>query len=256
MDERYFPSISVITVVYNGEHLLERTIKSILGQTYKNIEYIVIDGQSKDNSVEIIKKYTAGISYFVSEPDKGLYDAMNKGIDAATGDYLLFINAGDELYESTTLEKVVNSFGGYPDIYYGETLMVDEQFQPLGYRSEMTPHRLPAHLKWENMSLGMVVCHQSILIRRTIAEKYDLRFPFCADIDWIINALKKSEYIVNTGLVISRYLKGGISDKKMKKSLMDRFAVMRKHFGLYPTIVNHIVIVIRALWFYNRKKTK
>jgi glycosyltransferase involved in cell wall biosynthesis len=254
MNNKSLPVISIITIVYNGEMLLERTIQSIVNQTYSRIEYIIIDGNSKDRTVEIIKKYSDKISLWQSEPDKGLYDAMNKGIKLAKGDYLLFINAGDELFDKFTIEKIVNSSVTLPDVYYGETLMVDETFHPLGIRSETTPHKLPQHLKWQDMGYGMVVCHQSILIKKTVADLYNIAHPFCADIDWIIKALKKSTSVVNVGFVISKYLKGGLSDKKLKKSLLDRFEVMREHFGLFRTIFNHIFISVRAAWFYNRKR--
>ncbi len=247
------PLISIVTIVYNGEQFLERTIQSIIGQTYDRIEYIIIDGNSKDKTVEIIKKYSSKIAFWQSEPDKGLYDAMNKGIKVAKGDYLLFINAGDELYETDTIKKIVNSSAELPDIYYGETLMVNEAFEPLGTRSEVTPHKLPSHLKWQDMAYGMVVCHQSILVKRSIADLYAINHPYCADIDWIIKALKKSSNAVNVGFNVSRYLKGGISDKQLKKSLVDRFNVMREHFGLFRTLFSHIFITVRAVWFYKKK---
>jgi len=254
MEKRSLPVISIITIVYNGEALLERTIKSIINQSYTSIEYIIIDGKSTDKTVEIIEKYSEKISFWQSEPDKGLYYAMNKGIKLAKGDYLLFINAGDELNDSTTIEKIIESSESLPDVYYGETLMVDEAFNPLGTRSETTPHQLPKNLRWQDMAYGMVVCHQSILIKRTLADFYNTAHPFCADIDWIIKALKKSNSVVNVHFIISKYLKGGLSDKKLKKSLIDRFEVMREHFGLFRTIFSHIFITIRAIWFYRIKK--
>jgi glycosyltransferase involved in cell wall biosynthesis len=254
MEKKVLPVISIITIVFNGELFLERTIKSIISQTYPKIEYIVIDGNSKDGTVDIIKKYSGKISLWQSEPDKGLYDAMNKGIKLAKGEYLLFINAGDELYENTTIEKIIKSSSEAADIYYGETLMVDEAFRSIGTRSKTTPHKLPKHLKWQDMSYGMVVCHQSILIKRSIAEFYNTSHPFCADIDWIIRALKKSGSTVNVNFIISKYLKGGLSDQKLKKSLIDRFEVLREHFGLFRTIFSHIFITIRAVWFYKMKK--
>ncbi len=253
MQNQNLPVISIITIVYNGEVLLERTIKSVINQTYSSIQYIIIDGNSKDKTVDNIRKYSNKISFWQSEPDKGLYDAMNKGIKAATGDYLLFINAGDELFDSNTIENIVKSSRTLPDIYYGETLMVDTAFQPLGTRSETTPHKLPKQLKWQDMAYGMVVCHQSILVKRSVAELYNTNHPFCADIDWIIKALKKSSSVVNVGFNVSRYLKGGLSDKKLKQSLVDRFKVLSEHFGLVRTIFSHVFIVWRGVWFYKLK---
>lgn len=103
------PLISIITVVYNGEKYLEETIQSVINQTYENVEYIIIDGGSTDGTLEIIKKYEDKIDYWVSEKDGGIYDAMNKGIDVATGEWLNFMNAGDSFYSNQTLMEVFNN---------------------------------------------------------------------------------------------------------------------------------------------------
>ena len=99
--------MSIVTVVFNGENYLERTIKSIVNQTYKNVEYIIIDGNSKDGTLAIIDKYKENISYWISEPDKGIYDAMNKSLDLITGDFVWFINAGDEIHDNKTIENLI-----------------------------------------------------------------------------------------------------------------------------------------------------
>jgi len=250
MSNEALPIVSIITIVFNGETFIERTILSIINQTYPKIEYIIIDGNSKDGTLNIVRKYEQKISTCISEPDKGLYDAMNKGIKASGGDYLMFINAGDELFDNTVIERMMTSSNDFPDILYGETLMVNEVFMPLGTRSEITPHKLPTKLNWKDLNRGMVVCHQSIMIKKNIADLYNLSHPFCADIDWIIKALKKAKTIVNVGFIVSKYLKGGISDKKMKASLVDRFKVLTEHYGLFPTIFNHIFILFRAIRFY------
>src|SRR5690606_4665890 len=107
--QREKPALSVITVVYNNVKDIERTILSVINQTYKNIEYIIIDGVSTDGTLDIIHQYSEKISHIVSEPDKGIYDAMNKGLSVATGDYVLFMNSGDEIYAHDTVEKVFTS---------------------------------------------------------------------------------------------------------------------------------------------------
>ena len=109
---------------------MERTILSVLSQSYPNIEYILIDGASKDKTVEIIKQYESGIASWISEPDKGLYDAMNKGLKRATGDYVWFLNAGDTLYTADTVQRIVASLKkkvSLPDVIYGETQIVDAE---------------------------------------------------------------------------------------------------------------------------------
>ena len=122
------PTFSIITITYNAERWLERTILSVLSQSYPNIEYILIDGASKDKTVEIIKQYESGIASWISEPDKGLYDAMNKGLRRATGDYVWFLNAGDTLYTADTVQRIVASLKkkvSLPDVIYGETRIVE-----------------------------------------------------------------------------------------------------------------------------------
>ena len=128
---------TIITITYNAAQWLERTILSILSQSYGNIEYVIIDGASTDGTVDIIRQYAPGVSFWLSEPDKGLYDAMNKGLQHATGDYVWFINAGDTFYAANTLQQVAILLEGkkrWPDILYGETDIVDEAGQSLGLR--------------------------------------------------------------------------------------------------------------------------
>ena len=123
------PKFSIITVTYNAEAVLEDTIQSVISQTYHHVEYIIIDGASKDKTLSIADRYKEHITQVVSEPDKGLYDAMNKGIRLATGDYLCFLNAGDSFHEDDTLQQMVHTLTGnqLPDVLYGETALVDKE---------------------------------------------------------------------------------------------------------------------------------
>jgi glycosyltransferase involved in cell wall biosynthesis len=244
------PKVSIITVVYNAAGLLERTIRNINEQTYKNIEYLVIDGGSTDGTVEVIKKYSQNIDYSISEKDNGLYDAMNKGLLAATGDFVWFINAGDLIYTRETLSQIFDHDGPLNDIYYGDTMVVDENYSEIGLRRL----RPPKHLSWKSFKKGMLVCHQAILINRTIAEPYDLRYPHSADFDWVIKALKKTTSIRNTHLIFAAFLDGGKSKRTIKPSLKERFDSMRVHYGLASTLMHHIPIALRFLIFLIRYK--
>ena len=125
---RHTPKISVITVTYNAGEVLEDTIQSVISQTYHHVEYILVDGASRDHTMAIANRYRERIHKIISEPDKGLYDAMNKGISLATGDYLCFLNAGDSFHEDDTLQQMVHSINGseLPDVLYGETAIVDK----------------------------------------------------------------------------------------------------------------------------------
>lgn len=121
------PMFSIITICYNAASDIERTLQSVVAQTYRNIEYIVIDGASTDKTLDIISKYSAEVSQMVSEKDGGLYDAMNKGLSLATGEYVCFLNAGDSFFEEKTLEKIVQGLdGSTPDLIYGDTALVDK----------------------------------------------------------------------------------------------------------------------------------
>ncbi len=118
-------TISIITIVYNGADLLEETIISVLNQTYPHIEYIVVDGASNDGTLDLIHQYEDRLSKWISEKDNGLYDAMNKGIDLASGDFIWFMNCGDHVYENDTVAKMVETCTPQTDILYGEVMMVD-----------------------------------------------------------------------------------------------------------------------------------
>lgn len=241
------PSVSIITVVFNSRDLLEKTLQSIINQDYPRKELVIIDGGSTDGTLDIIKKYEKKIGFWSSEKDKGIYDAMNKGLQAATGDYLIFINSGD-LLEENVLSAIFDSPEEPADIYYGETNMMDESGKVLGTRSEVTTRKLPGRMTWKDMKYGMVVSHQSVLVKKEIAPLYNLEFTCSADIDWVIRCLKASRTVVNTKLVISSFLTGGFSGKQRRRCLEERFKVYVSHYGLLETLRVHLYIGIRGLY--------
>lgn len=242
-----YPTLSIITVVYNNAEHIERTMLSVLNQTYPHIEYIVIDGLSTDGTIDIIKKYEARLAKLVIEKDNGIYDAMNKGLARATGDYVLFMNSGDEIYDEDTVQKVFSSEPD-ADIYYGETEMFDENWKSLGQRR----HKAPDVLTKASFKYGMSVSHQAIYIRRAITQPYDLHYKLSADIDWILRAIEKAKKIANTHLFVAKYMVGGMSKKKHRESLKERFEIFTKHYGLIPNLVNHTVIAIRLGFYFIR----
>ena len=241
------PIISIITVVYNSELLLSATIESVIGQTYPHIEYIIVDGNSKDGTVAIIEKYTSQISQWVSEPDNGLYDAMNKGLKMATGDFVWFMNAGDHIYAPDTLEKMINKWKPDTDILYGEVMLVDDARKEIGTRSASTKQKLTNPLHWQDLAKGMVVCHQGFLSRRTIAPFY-IENNLTADIDWVIKCLKASKRTTPTELIVASYLVGGLSKQQHQQSLKDRYFVLKEHFGFWPNLWNHLQILLRRFF--------
>lgn len=245
MHNHVHPKFSIITVTYNAGAVLEDTIQSVITQTYRNVEYIIVDGGSKDHTLDIISRYREHIHTLVSEPDKGLYDAMNKGIRLATGDYLCFLNAGDELHEDDTLQLMVHSITGteLPDVLYGETAIVDEE----GHFLRMRRLSAPEDLNWKSFKDGMLVCHQAFFPRRELAEPYDLRYRFSADFDWCIRIMKKSHTLHNTHLTLIDYLNEGVTTRNHRASLHERFRIMCRHYGYLSTLARHAWFALRLL---------
>lgn len=245
MHNHVHPKFSIITVTYNAGAVLEDTIQSVITQTYRNVEYIIVDGGSKDHTLDIINRYREHIHTLVSEPDKGLYDAMNKGIRLATGDYLCFLNAGDELHEDDTLQLMVHSITGteLPDVLYGETAIVDEE----GHFLRMRRLSAPEDLNWKSFKDGMLVCHQAFFPRRALAEPYDLRYRFSADFDWCIRIMKKSHTLHNTHLTLIDYLNEGMTTRNHRASLHERFRIMCRHYGYLSTLARHAWFALRLL---------
>lgn len=245
------PLISIITVVFNGGKVLGKTIASVLGQDYDNIEYVIIDGGSDDNTLEIINKNKDRITYWSSEPDRGIYDAMNKGLKNSTGDYVWFLNAGDEIYANDTLKKV---FSHEPaDAYYGDVGYIDDTGQDLGTRTLKSP---PEELSWKEMIKGMVVSHQSFIVKRENAVNYDLRYKYTADVDWMIRTLKNCNTVVNTKMILSKFLVGGFSKKNIISSNRERFSILRKHFDLFAVLKSHALLSKDFIKYYLSNKKK
>ncbi len=246
MHSHLTPKFSVITVCYNAQATLEDTIQSVIAQTYHHVEYIIVDGASKDRTLSIINRYRDRITTVVSEPDKGLYDAMNKGLRLATGDYVCFLNAGDSFHEDDTLQQMVHTLRELtelPDVLYGETALVDAE----GHFVRMRRLQAPEHLTWHSFRQGMLVCHQAFFSKRTLAEPYDLRYRFSADFDWCIRIMKKSKVLHNTHLTLIDYLEEGMTTRNHKASLHERFRIMAKHYGWLSTVAHHAWFVVRAV---------
>ena len=239
------PKFSVVTVTYNAQSTVEDTIQSVITQTYHAVEYILIDGASTDGTLSIVNRYRSKIAHVVSEPDRGLYDAMNKGIALATGDYLCFLNAGDCFHEDDTLQHIVHSLEGdrLPDVIYGRTAIVDAQRHFVRMRRLSAPERLT----WKSFRQGMLVCHQAFFAKRELAGPYDLSYRFSADFDWCIRVMKKSRVLHNTHLVLVDYLDEGLTTRNRNASLRERFRIMAKHYGLAGTIVRHAWFLVRAV---------
>jgi len=240
------PVISIITVCYNAEKHIEKTIQSVLAQTYPHIEFIIVDGASKDGTMAVVERYRDRIATVISEKDKGLYDAMNKGLKAATGDYVYFLNADDLLHDNQVLEK---TFAACPDadVYYGEAMFLAEDGSPLGLRSQQTPHKVPENLHWKSLQHGMVVSHQAFIVKRAISPAYDLQYKVCADIDWMIQVLKQAKTCCNTRLVIAGFRVGGTSKQRQRLAWKERYRILDHYYGKVSNFLHHLYIVGRYI---------
>ncbi|HRE40269.1 MAG TPA: glycosyltransferase family 2 protein [Ignavibacteria bacterium] len=244
--------VSIITVTYNAGKFLQETINSIKNQTYKNIEYIIIDGKSKDDTLKIVEENKNVISNFISEKDNGIYDAMNKGLNMATGDYVWFINAGDEIYDDYTLEKTMN-LSNDADAFYGDVLYINEEKESLGTRTLKKP---PKVLSWKNFINGMVVSHQSIIVKKDLCIGFNPDYKYCADLDWMIGSLKNCNKIINTEMILSKFLIGGFSKENIIPSNKERIKILKKYFSYTEILKSHIDLSFKFAKYYITNKRK
>ena len=254
-------TFSVVTITYNAAAVLRPTLDSVMMQDYPNVEHLIIDGASTDETLAIAKAYqkqsdeaeNGHVVKIQSEPDKGLYDAMNKGLRLATGDYIVFMNAGDRFPEADTLDKVmlaavVGDGEERPAVLFGNTDIIDDKGNFL-YHRRLSP---PERLTWRSFRYGMVVCHQAFYARTDIARSlpYDTTFRYSADVDWCIRVMKEGErhlLLRNIHAVVANYMEEGQTTIHHKDSLKERFEVMRRHYGLLTTVLLHAWFAVRKL---------
>lgn len=249
--------ITVATVIWNPGLLLQRTLDSVMEQDYDNIEHVIVDGRSKDNTMILLHQYQERNSLravrreinMLSEPDNGLYDAMNKAINMATGDYIVFLNAGDKFHSPYVLSEVAKCAESQPAVIYGNTDIVDDDGTFL-YRRRLQP---PPQLHWRSFRQGMLVCHQAFFARTDIAKEnlYNLKYRYSADFDWCIRIMKTAERLglpmVNAGIVVADYLEEGMTTANHRKSLFERFRIMAVHYGFLSTVWRHLYFVWRSV---------
>lgn len=234
--------ISVITVVYNGVKTIERTIQSVLGQSYKNIEYIIIDGHSTDGTQQLVMKYIDSIAYFVSEKDAGIYDAMNKGIECATGDYIIFINSDDSLAENA-LEQGARHLCDTVDILYGDIYMVQE---------DGTETRMIGELKDIQDIIYRGICHQAVLAStRLLKENYfDIGYKIAADYDWLLKMYYKGVNFVYAPVVFSYYCATGYSAVNRELCSRECFKISMKCLRQSSKQIQEKYVSVIKEWYY------
>jgi glycosyltransferase involved in cell wall biosynthesis len=229
------PLITVVTVVFNSVDCVEKTIKSVLSQTYKNIEYIIIDGGSDDGTLDIIKKYDDKINYWLSEKDEGIYDAMNKGIKSSSGEWLCFMNAGDEFCSSDVIEKVFSDSNivNY-DLIYSDTLINGKTV----YKCDISDNN---------------VIHQSVIYRKSLHNEVGLYLVSSGLMlsDYIFFMLVKNKRWYKTDFIISNYNTSGVSNKKLLKHISQKTGV-----DLIFSNISVFVAILRLSFYPIYRKIK
>ena len=259
-------TITYVTITYNAAPVLQRTLDSVLQQDYRDIVHLIIDGASTDGTLQLVDDYiqrsnAADSGHRIqvsSEPDHGIYDAMNKGIRSLDGDYVCFLNAGDFLPAPDTVSRIVSAAAGHtgdcplcdlPAVLYGDTDIVDSEGRFLHHR-RLAP---PENLTWKSFRHGMLVCHQAFYARTdfAIATPYDLRYRYSADVDWCIRIMKAAARenvpLHNLHMVVANYTEEGQTTLHHRESLLERFRVMTRHYGWLSTIAMHAWFVLRSL---------
>jgi len=242
------PLVSIITAVRNGEKTLECTIKSVLDQSYDRIEYIIIDGASTDGTLDIIRKYDDHIAYWVSEPDKGIYDAMNKGITTAHGSLINLLNADDYL-EPGALQGACDAYlkHGRPCIIYGDSYYIDDAFS--------VKARFHTTLSYW---IGMTVCHQGIFVHRDIYNTvglYDTRYHLAADYEFFVRAMRQKVPFVKTNGILVSCRNAGATYSRSALSRSETNSINRYYFGLYSA-KRIAFLLYHYLWMPVKMRTR
>jgi len=237
--------IAIITVVYNNEKMIEKCIKSVLNQTYPNIEYIVIDGGSIDGTIDIVKNYKNRIARIVSEPDNGIYDAMNKGINLAKGDIIGILNSDDFYFDDYVIEKVVDNFNKYDTAaVYGDLIYVDTVDT-----DKVIRHWKSGNFKYSKLKFGWMPPHPTFFVRREIYQTlgtYNLEYRISADYDLMLRFLGKFKISVSyLPEILVKMRVGGKSNKTIsniiRKSLEDYRIIKNYRIGgLYTLIAKNL----------------
>jgi glycosyltransferase involved in cell wall biosynthesis len=220
--------VSIITVCYNAQDYIENAIISILTQDYEDIEYIIVDGKSTDRTMDIVYKYKDHITRIISEKDQGIYDAMNKGIKAASGDLIYFLNADDRLYDSQVVSDVVRQLGKRQDVslLYGNVVYVYNEGEKNAIKRFAKINRCTI--------IHEDLCHQSVFAKRSLFEMiglFDLQYKICADYDWLLKAFLKSKSpFLYFNRIIAYFHYGGMHAQFEKEQERERLKVKLKYW--------------------------
>ncbi|MEN3041013.1 MAG: glycosyltransferase family 2 protein [Bacteroidia bacterium] len=238
------PRLSIITVTYQAAPVLPITLNSVESQSWDDWEHIFVDGGSTDQTLALIQDYAQKVSRvrWISEKDRGIYDAMNKGLRLAEGEYVTFLNAGDAFWERNTLEKLFTGAPAGVQVLYGDHRYVN-------LKGEILPRRRPrpyprGSLRLSHFRTGMAIAHQGLFVRREIAPEYDLSYPLAADLDWAIHLMKQNPSTYDSGQVVIRYLEGGVSARRLRRYIWERTRILYKHFG-WEAVLDSLYAMLR-----------
>ncbi len=236
------PKVTVVTVVLNDAKHLEQTILSVLNQTYKNIEYIIIDGGSTDGTVEIIKKYETQLAYWVSEKDKGIFYATNKGVDKATGEWINYLNSGDYFFNDTVFEKIFSQPHPKADLLYGSFIG--------NFNGRAVECIAPATVNDRSWK-GMPVCHTAVFARTSLMKKFrfDTKFRVSADGEFMVRCAAAHCVFERLDLVVFRVGTLGYSSANWLKARQENWEIARKYFPGIKTDLFHAQALIREVIF-------
>lgn len=239
------PLFSIITITFNAGRVLPATMLSVGEQSFHDFEHIIVDGASSDDTISIARDYATPDLRIISEKDRGLYDAMNKGLKMAKGKYLIFLNAGDSFASFDTLSLYADAAKWDADIIYSDTVIVNDRREIIRPRHLSVPDRLT----FDSFSQGMLVCHQAFCVKRSLAPEYNLDYRFSADYDWTIRCIRNAhpDQCVNLGVVGIHYLDDGMTERNKWASLRERYEIMVKYYGQVRTLLNHLKFAVRAM---------
>lgn len=227
------PLVSVITVVLNSEELIESTVQSVIKQTYENVELIIVDGGSSDSTLTILGRYKKYISKLVSEPDNGIYNAMNKGINMASGDWIVFMNSGDQFSSCDVISSIFNFCRGSEKIIYGDVIVNYGNFSFLERAGDLS-----------RLWTGMKFSHQSAFIKLSYhkCNKYNESYRIAADFNFFLNAYNNQVQFNYINIPISKVITGGMSEQNQLQTIKDNRAVV--HSILHNKRYDYIYILM------------
>jgi glycosyltransferase involved in cell wall biosynthesis len=220
------PHVSIVTINFNHLKDLQKTFANVVSQTYKNIEYIIIDGGSQDGTIDFLQEHTKYLSYWISEPDNGIYDAMNKGVNVAKGEWIIFMNSGDTFSQESTIEQVAPYLDRVNDVVYGgyESITEDRYGHKISYRQPsdllLIWHQIPT-------------CHQSVFVRRELQVKYlfDTSLSWCADHDFLAQLYQLGAKFQEIPTIIAKFDTSSGETRDLLTYTRERWSICRKYFG-------------------------